>query len=46
MRPRYVIPIHDWFLSEPGRTLMYRSAKVALDEDDIELVHLSDFETV
>ncbi|MGB5187846.1 MAG: MBL fold metallo-hydrolase, partial [Acidimicrobiia bacterium] len=33
VRPRYVIPIHDWFLSEGGRTFMYRLAKMALDED-------------
>ena len=46
VRPRYVIPIHDWFLSEPGRTFMYRLAKMALDEDGIELVQIGDFETV
>ena len=46
VRPRYVIPIHDWFLSESGRTFMYRLAAMALDEDGIELVHLADFETV
>mgnify|MGYP001823334458 FL=1 len=46
VRPRYVIPIHDWFLSDPGRTFMYRLAAMALDQDGIELVHLADFETV
>ena len=46
VRPRYVIPIHDWFLSEPGRTFMYRLAKMALDEDGIELVQIEDFESV
>ena len=46
VRPRYVIPIHDWFLSEPGRTFMYRLARMALDQDDIELVQIPDFETV
>lgn len=46
VRPRYVIPIHDWFLSEPGRTFMYGLAKMALDEDGIELVHLGDFESI
>ena len=46
VRPRYVIPIHDWFLSEGGRTFMYRLAKMALDEDGIELVQIEDFESV
>ncbi len=46
VRPRYVIPIHDWFLSEPGRAFMYRLAKMALDQDGIELVQIGDFETV
>jgi len=46
VKPRYVIPIHDWFLSEGGRTFMYRLAKMALDEDGIELVHVPDFESV
>lgn len=46
VKPRYVIPIHDWFLSEGGRTVMYRLAKMALAEDGIELVEVGDFETV
>jgi L-ascorbate metabolism protein UlaG (beta-lactamase superfamily) len=46
VRPRYVIPIHDWFLSEGGCTFMYRLAKMALDEDGIELVQIEDFESV
>ena len=46
VRPRYVVPIHDWFLSEPGRTFMYQLAKMALDEDGIELVQIEDFESV
>ena len=46
VRPRYVIPIHDWFLSEGGRTFMYRLAKMALDQDGIELVQIEDFESV
>lgn len=45
-RPRYVIPIHDWFVSEPGREFLYRIATMALDPDGIELVHLPDFESV
>ena len=46
VRPRYVVPIHDWFLSEGGRTFMYRLAKMALDEDGIDLVEIGDFESV
>jgi L-ascorbate metabolism protein UlaG (beta-lactamase superfamily) len=46
VRPMYVVPIHDWFLSESGRTFMYRLAKMALDEDGIELVEIGDFESV
>jgi len=46
VKPRYVIPIHDWFLSEGGRTFMYRLARMALDRDGIELVEIPDFETV
>ena len=46
VRPKYVIPIHDWFLSEGGRTVMYRLAKMALDEDGIELVQIEDFQSV
>jgi L-ascorbate metabolism protein UlaG (beta-lactamase superfamily) len=46
VRPRYVIPIHDWFLSGPGRGFMYRLATLALDPDGIELVHLDDFDRV
>ena len=46
VRPRYVVPIHDWFLSEGGRTFMYRLAKMALDKDGIELVQIEDFESV
>jgi L-ascorbate metabolism protein UlaG (beta-lactamase superfamily) len=46
VRPRYVIPIHDWFVSEPGRDFLYRIAGMALDPEGIELVHLRDFESV
>ena len=41
-----MIPIHDWFLSEGGRTVMYRLAKTALAKDGIELVEVGDFQTV
>ncbi|MDJ0792433.1 MAG: MBL fold metallo-hydrolase [Acidimicrobiia bacterium] len=46
VKPQYVIPIHDWFLSDGGRTFMYRLAEMALAQDGIELVHIPDFETV
>ena len=45
VRPRYVIPIHDWFVSDPGRDFLYRIARTALDPDGIELIHLRDFES-
>lgn len=43
VRPIYVIPVHDWFLSDEGREFMYRLAKWGLAEDDIELVEIEDF---
>jgi len=46
VRPRYVIPIHDWFLSGQGRTFMYRLAEMGLAVDGIELVQIPDFESV
>lgn len=46
VKPAYVVPIHDWFLSDGGRALMYRLARMALDQDGIELVEVPDFETV
>ena len=46
VRPKHVIPIHDWFLSDGGRTVMYRLARMALDEDGIELMQVADFESV
>ncbi len=45
VKPRYVIPIHDWFLSEGGKTFMYRLAEMALSADGIELVQIEDFTT-
>jgi L-ascorbate metabolism protein UlaG (beta-lactamase superfamily) len=44
VQPRYVIPIHDWFLSEDGKTFMYRLAEMGLANDETELVHIKDFE--
>ena len=46
VQPRYVIPIHDWFLSDDGKTFMYRLAEMGLANDDTELVHIKDFENV
>ena len=46
VRPRSVVPIHDWFLSEGGKEFMYRLADMALAADGIELVHIRDFEKV
>ena len=43
VKPKYVVPIHDWFLSPGGRTFMYRLAEMALAADGIELVVIEDF---
>ena len=43
VRPRYVVPIHDWFLSEGGKGFIYRLAAMGLEKDAIELVHIEDF---
>ncbi len=45
VRPRYVIPVHDWFLSDDGKAFMYRLAEMGLAHDETELVHIRDFET-
>lgn len=44
--PKYVIPVHDWFLTDEGREVMYRLATWGLADDDIELVQIEDFDTV
>ena len=44
--PRYVIPIHDWFLSPDGAVFMYHLVKLGLANDDIELVTVDDFTSV
>ncbi len=46
VQPKYVIPIHDWFLSDEGATFMYRLAAMGLADDDVELVHIPDFTSV
>jgi L-ascorbate metabolism protein UlaG (beta-lactamase superfamily) len=45
VKPKYVIPIHDWFLSDGGRAFMYRLAEMGLSADGIQLVVVSDFES-
>ncbi len=42
-RPSYVIPIHDWFVSNDGASFMYRLARMGLNDDPIELIEISDF---
>ena len=46
VEPTYVIPIHDWFLSDGGKDFMYGLATAGLVGGETELVHVSDFETV
>ncbi len=47
VRPRYVVPIHDWPLSGPGREMTYTIAGMGLAVDaDIELVQIPDFGSV
>lgn len=46
VQPTYVIPIHDAFLSDAGRDFMYALAVAGFANDDVELVHIKDFETV
>jgi L-ascorbate metabolism protein UlaG (beta-lactamase superfamily) len=46
VNPQYVVPIHDAFLSEPGRDFMYGLAVAGLFDDDIEFVNLKDFDSV
>lgn len=44
--PRYVVPIHDWFLSTEGARFMYHLAELGLADDDIDLVVVDDFTSV
>ena len=41
--PTYVIPIHDWFLSEQGAAGLYSIANYGFEGTGIELVHIEDF---
>jgi L-ascorbate metabolism protein UlaG (beta-lactamase superfamily) len=44
--PRFVIPIHDWFLSPDGAGFMYNLVAMGLADDDIELIVIDDFTNV
>ena len=46
LKPRYVVPIHDWYLEERGKGWLYTMAERALAEEGITLLRLDDFETV
>lgn len=46
VKPSFVVPIHDWFLSEGGKTFMYGIARSVLARDGIELVVVDDFSSV
>ena len=46
VRPRYVVPIHDWYLEERGKGWLYSMAERALAEEGITLLALDDFEAV
>lgn len=41
--PKYVFPIHDWFLSDVGAERLYDIANLGFEETGIELVHIKDF---
>ncbi len=46
LKPEIVIPIHDWFFSEPAKEWLYGRIKEVLAKDDIKLEVLSDGESV
>jgi len=46
VKPKYVVPVHDGFLSESGKDFMYGLATMGFADDDIELIHIPDFESV
>ncbi len=46
VNPTYVIPIHDFALSDDGRSFMYGLARAGLFDDDIELVTIKDFDSI
>jgi L-ascorbate metabolism protein UlaG (beta-lactamase superfamily) len=46
LRPRYVVPIHDWYLTPPAREWLYGLVAGVLAGDSIELVRLDHFASV
>lgn len=46
VKPKVVIPIHDWFLSEGGKSFIYGLAESALAEDGIDFVNVENFTSV
>ena len=44
--PQYVVPIHDWHLSDDGRQFANQIATMSFQDDDITYVPLNDFEAV
>jgi len=46
LSPRFVIPIHDWHLSETGKKWLHGAVEPALAEEGITLLALDDFEAV
>ena len=44
--PRYVLPIHDWHLSDNGKQFVNQVAAMSFQDDDITHVPLNDFEAV
>jgi L-ascorbate metabolism protein UlaG (beta-lactamase superfamily) len=44
--PRFVIPIHDWFLSPEGAGFMYHLVELGLADDEIDVVVVDDFTSV
>jgi len=42
LKPEVVVPIHDWFFTEPAKEWLYEGVKTSLAKDNIELVVLKD----
>jgi len=46
VKPKVVVPIHDWFLSEGGKSFIYGLAEAALAQDGIDFVNIENFTSV
>ena len=46
IRPEYVVPIHDWYVTQDGRRWLYGAIERVLSADGITLLRLDDFESV